>query len=77
MQTKQYDIAIVGGGIIGLATGMRLAKEFPNLKTVVLEKESKVAQHQTGHNSGYLLRSGLTKSQLLCRGWTATPSILR
>ncbi|MBM3944444.1 MAG: L-2-hydroxyglutarate oxidase [SAR202 cluster bacterium] len=54
MQSKTYDIAIVGGGIIGLATGMRFAEEFPKLKTVVLEKETKVAQHQTGHNSGVI-----------------------
>lgn len=54
MQSQKCDIIIIGGGIIGLATGMRLTKEFPNLKTLILEKEPEVAQHQTGHNSGVI-----------------------
>lgn len=54
MQSRNYDIVIVGGGIIGLATAMRLTQEYPNQKVVVLEKESEVAQHQTGHNSGVI-----------------------
>ena len=52
--SKNYDIAVIGGGIIGLATAMRLSQEFPGQKTVVLEKESGIAQHQTGHNSGVI-----------------------
>ena len=54
MQSRNYDIVIVGGGIIGLATAMRLTQEYPNQKVLVLEKESEVAQHQTGHNSGVI-----------------------
>ena len=53
-----FDIAIVGGGIVGLATAYKLQTKFPNLKLLVLEKESKLAQHQTGRNSG-VLHSGL------------------
>ena len=49
---RQYDVVVVGGGIIGLATSMKLTQDFPNLKVAVLEKEKEVAQHQTGHNSG-------------------------
>jgi L-2-hydroxyglutarate oxidase len=52
------DIAIVGGGIVGLATAYRLSQRFPKVKTVVLEKEREVAHHQTGHNSG-VLHSGI------------------
>ena len=52
--TKSYDIGIVGGGIIGLATAMRLTQEHPRHKVVVLEKEDRVAEHQTGHNSGVI-----------------------
>ena len=52
--TRSYDIGIVGGGIIGLATAMRLTQEHPRHKVVVLEKEERVAEHQTGHNSGVI-----------------------
>ncbi|MBM3949142.1 MAG: L-2-hydroxyglutarate oxidase [SAR202 cluster bacterium] len=54
MDSTRHDIAIVGGGIIGLATAMRLAQEHPRVKVVVLEKEGRVAEHQTGHNSGVI-----------------------
>lgn len=50
----QCDVAVIGGGILGTATAMRLAQEFPRYRVVVLEKESDVAQHQTGHNSGVI-----------------------
>ena len=46
-----YDITIIGGGIVGLATGHALLNRNPKLKIVLLEKESKLGQHQTGHNS--------------------------
>ena len=52
--SQRYDIAVIGGGIIGLATAMRFSQEFPRRKTIVLEKEPAVAQHQTGHNSGVI-----------------------
>ncbi len=52
------DVCIVGGGIVGLATAWQLAKLLPDLKIVVLEKESAVASHQTGRNSG-VLHSGI------------------
>jgi L-2-hydroxyglutarate oxidase len=53
-----FDIAIVGGGIVGLATAVTLLKQWPALRVVVLEKEPKVAVHQTGHNSG-VIHSGI------------------
>ncbi|MGZ9817741.1 L-2-hydroxyglutarate oxidase [Peribacillus simplex] len=53
-----YDFAIVGGGIVGLSTGMALYQRFPNAKVVVIEKEAVVADHQTGHNSG-VIHSGI------------------
>ena len=58
MQNIQYDIAIVGGGIIGLATAYKLQLNFPHLDIVVFEKEAELAFHQTGRNSG-VLHSGL------------------
>ncbi len=53
-----YDIAIIGGGIVGAATLYKLQTRFPNLKIVLLEKENCLADHQTGHNSG-VIHSGL------------------
>ncbi|WP_422926605.1 L-2-hydroxyglutarate oxidase [Singulisphaera sp. PoT] len=52
------DVAIIGGGIVGLATAYQLTRAYPNLRVVVLEKESDLAHHQTGHNSG-VLHSGI------------------
>ncbi|MBW4667523.1 MAG: L-2-hydroxyglutarate oxidase [Cyanomargarita calcarea GSE-NOS-MK-12-04C] len=53
-----YDFAIVGGGIVGLSTGMALGKRYPCAKILVLEKESRWAFHQTGNNSG-VIHSGV------------------
>ena len=57
-KNNQYDIAIVGGGIVGLATAYKLQLNFPHLDIVVFEKEAELAFHQTGRNSG-VLHSGL------------------
>lgn len=53
-----YDFSIVGGGIIGLSTGMALTKRYPGAKIVIIEKENGWAHHQTGHNSG-VIHSGI------------------
>ncbi|OFW36132.1 MAG: hydroxyglutarate oxidase [Acidobacteria bacterium RIFCSPLOWO2_12_FULL_60_22] len=58
MATKTFDLVIIGGGIIGLATAMEAARRFPNWRIVVIEKENRVAAHQTGHNSG-VIHSGI------------------
>ena len=52
------QVAIVGGGIVGLATAWQLVLRYPRLRVMVLEKESAVGEHQTGHNSG-VLHSGI------------------
>jgi L-2-hydroxyglutarate oxidase len=49
-----YDVIVVGGGVVGLATAWALSQRFPARRVAVLEKEAGVAQHQTGHNSGVL-----------------------
>ncbi len=56
--TSRVDVTIVGGGIVGLATAWKLTQRRPDLSIVVIEKETAVAQHQTGHNSG-VLHSGI------------------
>lgn len=53
-----YDITIIGGGIVGLATALQIQAANQNLKIVLLEKESSLARHQTGNNSG-VIHSGL------------------
>ena len=58
MQNTEFDIAIVGGGIVGLATAFQLQTNFPDLNIVVFEKEKELAFHQTGRNSG-VIHSGL------------------
>lgn len=55
---KTYDVAVVGGGIVGLATAWRLLEKDPRLSVVLLEKEGEAGAHQTGHNSG-VIHSGL------------------
>jgi (S)-2-hydroxyglutarate dehydrogenase len=69
--TARYDVAVVGGGIIGLASAYQLVQRFPGLRLVVLEKEPRLAAHQTGRNSGVVhaglyYRPGSLKARL-CR----------
>jgi L-2-hydroxyglutarate oxidase len=50
----KVDICIIGGGIVGLATAYQVSQKYPKLSLAVIEKESSLAKHQTGHNSGVL-----------------------
>lgn len=56
--SRRYDVAIVGAGLVGLATARELLIRQPKLHLVVLEKESAIASHQSGHNSG-VIHSGI------------------
>lgn len=53
-----HDFIIVGAGIVGLSTGYKLTRAYPDASVLVLEKEDRVAAHQTGHNSG-VIHSGI------------------
>ena len=58
MASRAYDVAVIGGGIIGLASALQVTQRFPGTRVVVLEKEDGLARHQTGHNSG-VIHSGI------------------
>jgi L-2-hydroxyglutarate oxidase len=73
METQRFDIAIIGGGIVGLATAMALNSRFPRRSLVILEKEPGLANHQTGHNSGVIhagiyYKPGSYKAKLCVEG---------
>jgi len=55
---SQYDLTIIGGGILGLATALKITTAHPRLRLLLLEKEAELARHQTGNNSG-VIHSGL------------------
>ncbi|HEY7317235.1 MAG TPA: L-2-hydroxyglutarate oxidase [Candidatus Binatia bacterium] len=55
---SQYDLTIIGGGIVGLATALKILENYPRTSLLLLEKEAQLAQHQTGNNSG-VIHSGL------------------
>ncbi len=58
MSSITYDFIIVGAGIVGLSTAYKITKSYPDAEVLVLEKEEKVAAHQTGKNSG-VIHSGI------------------
>ena len=67
----RYDVAIIGGGIVGLATGLRLLERRPQLRLVLVEKEAELLRHQSTHNSG-VVHAGLyyaagSRKARLCR----------
>ncbi len=74
MQSQdKYDISILGGGIVGLGAALSLLSRFPKLRVLILEKESRLAVHQTGRNSGVIhsgvyYRPGSLKASLCVRG---------
>jgi (S)-2-hydroxyglutarate dehydrogenase len=74
ISTVQFDVVIVGGGAVGLATALKIKSELPTAKVVVLEKESVLANHQTGNNSnvihsGIYYKPGSLKAQNCIRGY--------
>jgi L-2-hydroxyglutarate oxidase len=71
--SDRFNVAVVGGGIVGLATAQALLREHPGLRLVILEKEARLAAHQTGHNSGVIhsgiyYRPGSHKARLCVEG---------
>ena len=73
MESSQYDIVVIGGGILGLSTAMQLLERSPQWRVAVVEKEEELATHQTGHNSGVMhsgiyYRPGSRKAQFCVAG---------
>jgi L-2-hydroxyglutarate oxidase LhgO len=58
MVDARYDVVVIGGGIVGLAVALEITRRFPRLRLLVVEKEERVARHQSGHNSG-VIHSGV------------------
>jgi (S)-2-hydroxyglutarate dehydrogenase len=58
MTKSRHNVVIIGGGVVGLAVALEITRRFPHLRLLVLEKEDRVARHQSGHNSG-VIHSGL------------------
>jgi L-2-hydroxyglutarate oxidase LhgO len=68
-----HDFVVVGGGIVGLATALKILEAKPGAKLLLLEKESALGRHQTGHNSGVLhaglyYKPGSLKARLAVEG---------
>jgi L-2-hydroxyglutarate oxidase len=70
---RPTDIAIVGGGIVGLATALTLTETTPHARLIILDKEPRLGAHQTGHNSGVIhsgayYKPGSLKAKLCVEG---------
>ena len=82
MPDSHYNVVVVGGGIVGLAVAREITQRFPRTKLLVLEKESRVAQHQSGHNSGVIhsgvyYKPGSLKARLCVAGAAAMVDFCR
>ena len=74
MPPLRVDLAIVGAGIVGLATALQLRRLAPSLRIALIDKEARPAQHQSGHNSGVIhsgvyYRPGSLKASNCQRGY--------
>ena len=82
MNDSRYNVLIVGGGIVGLAVGLEITQRFPRLRLALLEKEGRVGQHQSGHNSGVIhsgvyYKPGSLKARLCVEGAQAMVEFCR
>jgi (S)-2-hydroxyglutarate dehydrogenase len=82
MPDSRHDIIIIGGGIVGLGVALEITRRFPRRRVLVLEKEDRVARHQTGRNSGVIhsgvyYKPGSLKARLCVAGATAMVAFCR
>jgi len=81
MSTKS-DVIIIGGGVVGLSVGREITRQFPRMRVMVLEKETRVGSHQSGHNSGVIhsgvyYKPGSLKARTCVRGAIAMVEFCR
>jgi (S)-2-hydroxyglutarate dehydrogenase len=79
---KTYDLAIIGGGIVGVSSAWQLKRRYPDAAIVLIEKETSIAKHQTGHNSGVIhagvyYQPGSLKADFCKRGAAQTIEFCR
>jgi L-2-hydroxyglutarate oxidase LhgO len=82
MTDSRYRVIIIGGGIVGLAVALEITRRLPHLKLLVMEKEDRVARHQSGHNSGVIhsgvyYKPGSLKARLCVSGAAAMVEFCR
>src|SRR5579863_8646880 len=82
MSETRYNVIVIGGGIVGLAVALEITRRFPRLQLLVLEKEDRVARHQSGHNSGVIhsgvyYKPGSQKARLCVAGAAAMVEFCR
>jgi (S)-2-hydroxyglutarate dehydrogenase len=82
MTDSCYDVVIIGGGVVGLGVALEITRRFPRLRLLLLEKEDRVARHQSGHNSGVIhsgvyYKPGSMKARLCVAGAAAMVEFCR
>src|ERR1700683_2335263 len=82
MVDSRYGVIIIGGGVVGLGVGFEITQRFPRLRLLLLEKEDRVARHQSGHNSGVIhsgvyYKPGSLKAKLCVSGAAAMVEFCR
>ncbi len=82
MPDQRFDIVVIGGGIVGLATALQFGRSFPRRRLLLVEKEDRVARHQSGHNSGVIhsgiyYKPGSLKAKLCVEGAAAMTAFCR
>ena len=82
MADSQYNVIIIGGGVVGLGVALEITRRFPKLRLLLLEKEDRVARHQSGHNSGVIhsgvyYKPGSMKARLCVSGAAAMVEFCR
>lgn len=82
MTDSHCDVLIIGGGVVGLAVALEITRRFPRQRLLLIEKESGVARHQSGHNSGVIhsgvyYKPGSLKARLCVSGAAAMVEFCR
>jgi L-2-hydroxyglutarate oxidase LhgO len=82
MTDSRYNVVVIGGGVVGLGVALEITRRFPKLRLLLIEKEDRVARHQSGHNSGVIhsgiyYKPGSLKARLCVTGAAAMVEFCR